>query len=391
MKILNVIATIDPKGGGPIEWVRRFAHAGSALGHSIDVATLDPPDAEVIGNYTGGVFAFGSSLNGFYARGLVPWLRCNASSYDAVFAHGLWRYPSLATWRGLRSSSVPYFIYTHGMLSPWFKQHHPFKHAAKRLYWPWTEYPALRDAQAVFFTCEEERRQARESFRLYSANEIVAPLGQSAPPAHLASLRESFLNTYSLHDKRVVLFLGRLVPIKGGDLLLRAFKAIAPIDPSLRLVFAGPDTVGWKSYLIREAEALGIDRQVVWTGMLDADLRWGALAAAEVFVLPSHHENYSFTTVEALACGVPPVISNKVGIWQDVHSAHGGLVCDDNTAGTTAALRAWMMLSYADREAMSRRARLCFAERFELNRAVRNLLAVVSEYTCHAAVNINAT
>ena len=117
-----------------------------------------------------------------YAPRLLPWLRQHAKDYDAVIVNGLWQYTTHATWRALNKGSVPYYVFTHGMLDPWFKRTYPLKHLKKWLFWPWADYRALRDAKAVFFTCEEERLLARQSFWLYRCHETVVSYGTGAPP-----------------------------------------------------------------------------------------------------------------------------------------------------------------------------------------------------------------
>src|SRR6202035_5181428 len=137
-------------------------------------------------------------------------------------------------------------VFPHGMLDPWFKEAFPLKHLKKWLYWPWADYRVLRDAAAVIFTSEEERLLARESFWLYHAHEEVSPLGVESPTPDSPQSRESFFVRFSqLRNKRILLFLGRLHPKKGCDILIDAFGQIA--DDSLALVLAGPDQVGWQS------------------------------------------------------------------------------------------------------------------------------------------------
>src|SRR5207245_11501005 len=92
------------------------------------------------------------------------------------------QYLSLAAWRRYAGSSIPYYVFHHGMLDPWFKETFPLKHLKKWLYWPWAEYRVLRDAAAVIFTSEEERLQARRSFWLYRTRARVSPLGVEAAP-----------------------------------------------------------------------------------------------------------------------------------------------------------------------------------------------------------------
>jgi glycosyltransferase involved in cell wall biosynthesis len=123
---------------------------------------------------------------------------------------------------------VPYFVFTHGMLDPWFKRHYPLKHLKKWLYWPWGEYRVLRDARALMFTCEEERRLARESFWLYKANECVTNYGTARPEGDSEKQREAFLSEFpELRGKRVLLFLGRIHEKKGCDILIQSFGDLA--------------------------------------------------------------------------------------------------------------------------------------------------------------------
>ena len=123
-----------------------------------------------------------------YTARLIPWLESNAPRFEAIIVEGLWQFHGFGVWRVLHSATTPYFVYPHGMLDPWFKRTYPLKHLKKWLYWPWAEYRVLRDARAVIFTCEEERRLARESFWLYSASEAVLPY-ERKPPDSVASLK----------------------------------------------------------------------------------------------------------------------------------------------------------------------------------------------------------
>src|SRR6185369_10690749 len=150
------------------------------------------------------------------------------------------------------------------MLDPWFKRTYPLKHAKKLLYWPWAEYRVLRDARAVLFTCEQERTLARRSFALYQANEAISPFGSPVPTGHPLRQRNAFLEAWpGLAGRRILLFLGRIHPKKGCDLLIEAFARICAAHPDLQLVMAGPDSAGWRAELQRRAGALGL-RQLTW-------------------------------------------------------------------------------------------------------------------------------
>jgi glycosyltransferase involved in cell wall biosynthesis len=305
-------------------------------------------------------------------------LRGNVANYDAVVSHGLWQYHSFGTWRALRGGRVPYLVFPHGMLDPWFKRTYPLKHLKKWLYWPWAEYRVLRDAAAVLFTCEEERIQSARSFWLYRVNPVVVGFGIAEPEGDATSQKEAFLSRFpALRGTRMLLFLGRIHPKKGCDLLVEAFARVAARDPALRLVMAGPDSVGMGHDLRRRSERLGVAERILWPGMLSGDEKWGAFRAAEAFVLPSHQENFGVAVVEAMACGTPVLVSDKVNIWREIDADGAGLVGPDTREGSAALLERWLALSEADRSRCGKRARESFARRFHIETATHRLLATI--------------
>lgn len=381
MKILHLLPTLDPRAGGPTECVRQSGLSLTALGHQVEVASVDDPAAPWLDAFPLPVRAVGPA-KGFYGYtpNLVPWLLAHAVEFDAVIVNGLWQYPSYATWKALRRGSVPYYVFPHGMLDPWFKRTYPLKHLKKCLYWPWAEYRVLRDATRVIFTTQEERRLARESFRLYRANEEVVAFGTNRPPADAAGLRAAFHAAHpALRGSRLLLFLGRIHPKKGCDLLLKAFAALCAHDTTMHLVMAGPDNSQWTPALKTLAGELGIAQRVTWTGMLQGDEKWGAFYASDAFVLPSHQENFGIAVAEALACGLPALISDKVNIWREVEAQGAGLVAPDSVEGTLANLTRWLQLDPAAAAAMRSQALHCFEQHFAVEAMSADLLRVLQQ------------
>ena len=141
---------------------------------------------------------------------------------------------------------------------------------------------------------------------------------------------------------------------------------------------AGPDQMGWRKRLIELARTLGVADRICWTGMLTGDLKWGLLRSAEVLALPSHSENFGIVVAEALACGLPVLISNRVNIWREIVEDKAGLVASDTLEGTERLIRNWIELSADDRSQMRERARRCFFDRFEIQQAASALVEVVS-------------
>jgi len=384
LKILQLVHTLDPSVGGVAAAVLALSRGLARRGHKLDVVVLDEPDVVAAvadrgpaDNIT--VHALGSGLTSYrYSRTLWPWLRQHGGDYDRVIVNGIWQYLSFAAWRRYAGSSVPYYVFPHGMLDPWFKETFPLKHLKKWLYWPWAEYRVLRDAAAVIFTAEEERFQARKSFWLYRCREKVSPLGVEAPLIS-SNAKSEFLSRYpQLQNSRNFLFLGRLHPKKGCDILLEAFARFRSND-SISLILAGPDQVGWESDLRRQVTRLNLTNRVVFTGMLEGSMKQGAFASAEAFVLPSHQENFGISVVEALAVSVPVLISNRVNIWREIEADRAGYVESDDLAGTTRLVQRWIDTAPAEREMNRQNARRCFEQRFEINRAVDSLLQILNE------------
>jgi glycosyltransferase involved in cell wall biosynthesis len=382
MKLLHVLASADPSAGGPIEGVRQRGLRLRQLGHSVELVTLDDPTLPFVKDFPLVMHGLGPSHGSYrYTAALVPWLKANARRYDAIVVNGLWQYHSFGAWRALKAMGLPYFVFTHGMLDPWFKHAYPRKHLKKWAYWPWADYRVLRDARAVLFTSEEERLQARRSFWLYRAEERVVAYGTTAPPDNAGKLKEDFLAAHpNLRGKRVLLFLSRIHEKKGCDLLIRAFARIASLDPKLELVMAGPDQSGWVGRLKELAKELNIADRICWPGMLQGDMKWGAFYDAEAFVLPSHQENFGIAVAEALGCGLPVLISDKVNIWREVQSSGAGLIAPDTLDGTIRLLNEWLSLTEERRQAMALAARELFQRQYTVEAMAKSLLDVVSAH-----------
>jgi glycosyltransferase involved in cell wall biosynthesis len=379
MRLLHVLSSASPDMGGPLEGVRQRGLRLQQLGHTVELVTLDDPTQGFVREFPLPVHALGPSRGVYrYNSKLVPWLKMHAAGFDAVIVNGLWQYHSLGVWRALRNTGVPYFVFTHGMLDPWFKHAYPLKHFKKWLYWPWSDYRVLRDARAVLFTSEEECLAARQSFWLYRAKERVVAYGTADPPTDAAELRERFLVAHpELRERRLLLFLSRIHVKKGCDLLIRAFAAIAAAEPSMHLVIAGPDQTGWVQELKGLAQQLGVAERVTWPGMLQGQMKWGAFHCAEAFVLPSHQENFGIAVAEALGCGVPVLISDKVNIWREVLAHNAGMVAPDTEKGTQDLLRRWLSLAPEQQRAMAVQARSLFEQRFTIDAMAAGLLEVV--------------
>ena len=389
LRLLNVATSIAPEAGDLSDSIVRMSRALKGLGHEVETLTVDGPKSP-----WAGALSISAQLKGpphgrlAYSYEFHRWLNDNAARFDAILTHGLWRYSSRATRRAARAAKRPYFVFPHGMLDPWFRRRWS-KYLGRRAYWWLTEEAVLRDAAAVLFAGEEERDLARKSFRPYRCVERIVPLGTDEPPRNPDEQCRAFSAKFpELAGKRVLLFLGPLHERKGCDLLLRAFLVLLQSQPKkarydLHLMMAGPCA---EPGCLRELEKIAAKCDEVSPGSvslpggLSDALKWGALHAAEAFVLPSHQENCGTGVIEALACGTPVLLSHVVNTAREIETAGAGLVDADTLAGCSRLLERWLALPPAESRAMSERAIVCFRQKFEITQAARRLVETLREF-----------
>ena len=237
---------------------------------------------------------------------------------NGVHIHGLWESSTAVAASTCRDLGIPYVLSAHGMLEPWALHSRRLK---KLLYSQIVERRNIGGAACLHALTRNEAAQ----YRSFGARAPIAiiPNGVVIPTKSDAGL--FFQRFPTLLGKRIILFLGRLHPKKGLDLLLESWTSIASCWPDAHLVLAGPDSEDTRARLEMIIQAKQLQQTVTFTEMLRGEMKWSALAAAECFILPSHSEGLSISVLEALgiglpvivteACNMPEVVENKAG-WQ---------------------------------------------------------------------------
>ena len=370
--ILHLIRTLDPQRGGPVAFLKQLSAVHAAMGVRVAILTLDRNKPAWVANLPVSALECAPSRGTYgYNPNLEATLAELAGSFDMMVVHGLWQFHGLCAMRVSRRIGIPYFVFPHGMLDPWFRRSYPLKHLKKQLYWVLAERRVLQDAKAVLFTSQNESRLAKVTF-LPEARYCgrILPLGVEKSPADPDRLRELFLQDFPhLRGRRFLLFLGRLHPKKGCDLLVRA---MARMRPPIDLVFAGPiSNEQYVSELKRSAEGLPI----TFAGMLHGDTKSGALASAEALILPSHQENFGLVVAEALSFGTPALISDQVSVAEEVLSSGAGFVEPDTLIGTERLIERWLQ---EGKPAMRTAALNCFQNRFDIEHSATELMRIFS-------------
>jgi glycosyltransferase involved in cell wall biosynthesis len=272
-------------------------------------------------------------------------------------------------------------VMPHGMLDPYFQKAKSRRLKAVRnwVFWKLIEHQVLNGADAVLFTCEQEMLLARTTFTPYHPKkEINIGYGVRKPPIfNVQFQRELLLHCPALHNKPFLLFLSRIHPKKGIDLLIKAYAKIKERQKEIpTLLIAGP---GLESPYGKSLIELVKDDSVLFAGMLEGPAKWGAFYCCEAFVLPSHQENFGIAVVEAMACKKAVLISDQVNICREIEKGQGGLINPDTELGIYNSLKTWISLPQKEKIRMGENAYGIYNSRYTIEKAAKNLFSVIAE------------
>lgn len=371
MKILHVIPGVNSESGGPV----RSSLASVKAVHSVDggceqlIATTDyglSPQwlCELrsrigdAGRYR--VFPKALQIDRGLSVPMLTWLLEHGREYDLlVLRYAMHPVISTAAWAA-RKIDLPYVLTPHGCLSEYTFEHR--RTALKRLYFRVVERHTVAGAAAVQCTCQQEAEELRQLGVDCDIRIIPHPY---TGPVRNSTGSESGLR---------LLFLSRLHPMKGLDVLLPAFAEVVSHHPDAELVVAGSGEPNYEKKIKRRTERLDIVESVSFPGFVTADDKEDAFDSCDVFILPSQRENYGIAVVEAMARGLPVVISGEVGIARDIERAGAGLVIDRSPDEIARATN-WLLASREERERMGRAGVRLVRDQFdaaEVGTALRN-------------------
>jgi glycosyltransferase involved in cell wall biosynthesis len=332
VKVLHVAPSVARAYGGPTYSLAGYARAASDQGAEIAVAAPAPtlgdkwlaemvPEAAVYAFRTYGRGAFLASTD------LQSWLRRNAERYDVVHVHGLLNPVSSLAARMCVRRGWPVIVRPFGTLSRYTYAHR--RGTLKQLYRWLLDRPNLERVSAVHFTTDVERVESAWQKIDWGTRACVIPPPWLDGPANGGPRPAA-------NDTQTVLFLSRLHPVKRVELLLDAWPEIHRQRPAARLVIAGEGEPKYVAKLRARATALG--DSVAFVGYVEGADKRALLQNAQIFVLPSLHENFGIAVLEALAGGLPVVISPEVQLSAFVSEHSLGIVTGVSSDALTASI-----------------------------------------------------
>lgn len=351
LKVLQIVPSISLIYGGPSQMVLGFSGALARQGAAVTVLTTDsngdtgqaplevPLDRPVPQDgYEIRYFRCAPFRRYKFSIQLLQWLARHAADYDVAHIHALFSPVSSVAAAIARRNGLPYLLRPLGTLDPADLQK---KKQLKQLYAAVLEKPNLAGAAAIHFTSEQEAKVS-ERFGLVT-RDLVLPLGVVLPDAPVAGDRLLRDLGIPARDEAVplLLFMSRIDPKKGLDLLLPALEQLQQEGVAFHFVLAGtnPQDPGYEAQIRDRLHASPLNSRTTITGFVTGETKAALLQRADLFVLPSYYENFGIAIAEAMTAGLPVVISDQVHIWQDIQQSASGWVTPCDRAALHQALR----------------------------------------------------
>ncbi len=338
LRVAHVVPGIGARTGGPATSVLGTALALQRAGVHAEVFTTDigtaasarhitrlrPEDVDALTDFPIHIAHARQPLRLAYAPGLRKELARRADEFDVIHIHSLFLYPQYAAFRVAYERRIPYIVSPRGALDPYLRHRGRIRKAITHLVW---QRQMLGSAAALHLTADKE---------LELISDVAPKVRRCVIPNPVdwrdyAELPDPgiFTDKYLAgQSPPIVMYLGRISHKKRIDALIAAFARIAPSHPNAALVIIGPDDEGLTPQLRRTATQLGIASRTTFIGHLAGQEKRAALAAATIWVLPSATENFGVAAVEALAAGVPVIMSHGVNISAELGDAGACIVCE---------------------------------------------------------------
>ncbi len=354
MKVLHVIPAVASVRGGPSHAIFAMVKALRSQGIDAEIATtnnagstvLDVPFHRCI-EYQGvpvwffpqfpapqsGSFSLGKDKAFIFSSDLTQWLWPNLRNYDLLEAHYLFSYASTCAGAIARAHKIPYIVRTIGQLAPWALAQSQLK---KNLYSVLIERRNLNRAAAIHCTSTGEVEDVR-SFGIQTPT-FTLPLGVDLPKL-VPEAKQKLHDRYNIPaDTPIVLFLSRIHPKKRPDLLLKALRQVADQNQDCYLLLAGDGDAEYLAYLMDLVTSLGLTPRTAFTGFVTGADKILLLQGSDLFVLPSFAENFGVAVAEAMAAGLPVIVTPDVQISPEVLSENAGLVVDGTVDAVSGAI-----------------------------------------------------
>jgi len=394
MKILCVIPSYYPafKFGGPIASVHYLNKALVKKGVEVTVyatnvgledkvsanTEVDVDGVKVFYFKFSKIVEFLGKISGLFgptgwqfSRPLKRALKENLNNFDLVYISAIWNYPTAIAAHYCRKYKKPYIIAPRGIFYPYTFNKKNWKK------WPYYQLITKRDlekASAIHYTTIDEFEEGHSFLGIKNNHIFIVPNGISLSEFDNLPPKENLKNKYPiLKDKKVILFLSRLDWKKGLDILAKAYGLLSKKRDDVYLVVVGDGPEKFKNQVKNWFKNEGVFERTLFTGMFTGREKLEAYTGSDIFVLPSYSESFGMVVIEAMACGLPTIISDGVGLYQEINSSRSGLVVPCDSVKLAEAMNN-LLNDAALRQNIKENAKKLVKEKFDIDKVADEML-----------------
>ena len=374
-KILRIISSLDPEYGGPPAAIVDSTIALNKIGFKVDIVTHDNKESQFVKIKNTTIHNLGPSLLGDYNLNFkfTKWLIQNRSKYDLFIVHGLWQFNTLAARLFLKKK---YYVFVHGQLDPSYKKFF-FNKIKKFIYWNLIEKKNLKDSKFILLTNKKEKDLLNDTYvNTKGLKKKVVGYGILEPKYDTSKVKKIFYKKFkSLKDKDFYIYLGRFHNKKGCEIIMNAVKYFSLRKKPINVLMCGSNNI-YKKYLQKISKDLNIEKNIIWSNFLKNDIKLGALLSSKAMLLPSYGENFGVALVEAMACGIPVLTTNKVNIYNYIIENNAGYISSPNNVNFIKIINKFENLKKSNITQLKKNAYRCFKNNFLLSKKIK----ILAEY-----------
>lgn len=379
MRILHVVASLSPEWGGPTKVVTELTEKIAEKGIEITIFSPFKKGEELEVVQPKGVKlclfrqSFVDKLWTSFSMDFTKAIKKNVHKYDIVHIHEIWHFPNYIASRTAKRAGKPYVVTIHGALNPWCLNHKAFK---KKIYASLIQKRILKEASIIHAITEEEVKQIKNF--VSNNNIVMIPNGINSEDFINLPSRTELEKLYSkLIGKKVLLFLGRIHPIKGLDLLAKAFGIVARERDDVCLLIAGPNSNDYKDKIVQILEEKQVLNKTIFTGMLSGREKLAALSRADICIVPSYSEVRSIVASEAMICKLPVILTQQCN-FPEIAEYEAGIIIEPNSKQLTEVLNTLLNNSKLCKK-MGENGRKLVLEKFTWDKITNKMIKVYEE------------
>ena len=367
IKVLRIIATLNPQQGGPIRAIIDNSLAMINQNIKVDILTCDRTSSKFYKSKYINIINQGPSFFGnfYFSYNLFFWLLKNKKNYDFFILHGIWDFKHIVAFMLLNNN---YSVFVHGSLHP--TQGKGFiNKAKKKLYWLIFEKRNLLKSKSLLLTSNNEKAQLDNTFvDTKGIKKVFVKYGILKSNPNKKILLSKFNKKFPfLKNKSFYLYLGRLHKQKGADIIIEAVNKIK-LNSNIKILIMGP-FIGSKfeNKLKLLVKKYKLEKQIFFSNAQFGDIKWGAIYSSKAMLLPSHGENFGISLVEAMSAGKPVLTTFKVNINDIIIKYNAGLISRDNLTNFSKILLQFQTLNKKKKNQISNNALKCFKDNFDIS------------------------